>query len=365
MDLSRFFTKEVFPVQVGVSAPLIFRSKTVRIVVHDKLKVFIRNTDEEDILAFVCPENNKSMQETAQHWAGDKAKILVIDNIPTTGFKIAKSVRRYSWSGRTNVVWRMEDSARGFEFEITSENMAKIISSTTLEKGEITVPCVYGRANSRLALIPQGTEWFKNILTPEDLKKEAKEKAKACKESLKKAKPGDYLIDDHHKKTYLGRLKIHLSNQEPQVYHGWLTELIKSEFSNYQYFSIDLLKSYNNISELTEGTIENCTPFGSFDYFLNKTPFHKHYYQSKDFDRHYDRSGNIIPNPNLGKDFIYLDRNKLYAGTPEYEKLKNEFVCREDLPSKGNTNYYISDYNYKIKCHNISKIEPLDFEPKA
>ena len=66
----------------------------------------------------------------------------IVKNEPTEGFQLAKSVRRYGWSGSGNVVWRITDP-RGFDLEISSENFASIINCCDLEKGTIKGKCVW------------------------------------------------------------------------------------------------------------------------------------------------------------------------------------------------------------------------------
>jgi hypothetical protein len=62
-----------------------------------------------------------------------KIEPIIIDNVPLDNFKIAESVRRVYWGGG-NVVWRIQDP-RGFELEISSANLARIIDCVTIQHG--------------------------------------------------------------------------------------------------------------------------------------------------------------------------------------------------------------------------------------
>lgn len=89
-----------------------------------------------------------------------KAFPRIETNEPRLGFELAKSVRRSSWHGSSNVVWQVEDPL-GFELEITSENFALIVSSCTIINGVIQEACVWGRDGSRNVLLPVSSEPYK------------------------------------------------------------------------------------------------------------------------------------------------------------------------------------------------------------
>jgi len=88
----------------------------------------------------------------------------IVKNEPTEGFQLAKSVRRYGWSGSGNVVWRISDP-RGFDLEISSENFASIINCCDLEKGTIKGRCVWGRAGANNVLLPEASEPYQQAST--------------------------------------------------------------------------------------------------------------------------------------------------------------------------------------------------------
>jgi hypothetical protein len=80
----------------------------------------------------------------------------ILKNQALEGFEISRSVRRYGWSGKGNVVWRITDP-RGFDLEITSENFASIIDCADLEKGVIRGPCIWGRLGPKNVLLPENS----------------------------------------------------------------------------------------------------------------------------------------------------------------------------------------------------------------
>lgn len=107
---------------------------------------------------------------------------IIIDNVPTDGFEIAKSVRRYGWNGGGNVKWRITDP-RGFDLEISSENFASVISCCTMVNGVIQGKCLWGRVGKDNVLLPESSDPFKEAYEYTKLSTE--------KVSLKDVKRGD------------------------------------------------------------------------------------------------------------------------------------------------------------------------------
>lgn len=73
---------------------------------------------------------------------------LTFDNVPTKGWYVSRTARRYSTS---NVVWRVVHPS-GVEIEIPSENMQELIDHCIIEYGEIKGECVIGRTNGNWLL---------------------------------------------------------------------------------------------------------------------------------------------------------------------------------------------------------------------
>jgi len=88
---------------------------------------------------------------------------IIINNVPTEGFEISRSVRRCGWGGGGNVVWRLADP-RGFELEISSDNFARIIDCATIEKGVILGKCVWGRDGAKNILLPEASDVYQDAV---------------------------------------------------------------------------------------------------------------------------------------------------------------------------------------------------------
>lgn len=100
----------------------------------------------------------------------------IYDNVPNEprfGFRITKSISRGgSWSGSNKVV-RIEDP-RGFELEISVDNLVKMMSMTTFIEGVCQEECVWGRDGANNVLLPVNSDPYKEAFaTTEYRNKEA------------------------------------------------------------------------------------------------------------------------------------------------------------------------------------------------
>jgi hypothetical protein len=84
----------------------------------------------------------------------------ILQNVPQSGFKIVDVVSRCSTS---NKFYRILDP-RGFELEISADNLLELMFSSTIENGVIKSECVWGKQTSA-ALVPVNSEHYKDYLT--------------------------------------------------------------------------------------------------------------------------------------------------------------------------------------------------------
>lgn len=109
-------------------------------------------------LGFITPYGEdaaaKKRMATVDGWCNhgkkDSLPTTVIDNVPMLGFKMSGDIRRGMQGGQDK--WRIVDP-RGFELEITSENLSMLLSDTTIEKGEILDQCVWAREGGQNLLL--------------------------------------------------------------------------------------------------------------------------------------------------------------------------------------------------------------------
>jgi len=143
------------------------------------------------ILGFLTPfEENQAgrkRKESVDYWAGNTDNMFDLDangyfiqvpygqpykmepkipaetfkNEPLRGFRVVNMVRRYETS---NVLWRVEDP-RGFQLELSSDNLSYLITEQGIGKGgEILAPCIWARIGSQNYLVPACSELWPDSL---------------------------------------------------------------------------------------------------------------------------------------------------------------------------------------------------------
>lgn len=212
------------------------------IKISDKIFV-VKGVDREDDLSYMSPyETNKDgqplaniakMQSTGRSWAsvGPKAvyklkegattsydyerdesgrvivdytiparegEEFISDNTPTTGFYVGSSVSRWSTS---NKLFRVKDP-RGFTVEIPTDNLATLLHHTTVVKGVVTEPCVWGREGNNHILLPVNSEPY--LVTLDQMDTLSNKLI-----SVKDLKVGDWvkMFEDKNEYYYAGKIK--------------------------------------------------------------------------------------------------------------------------------------------------------------
>ena len=130
----------------------------------DKMYVgFQRGRYDKDenprLLGFAVPYDttkaSKKRQETVDRWRQKDIEPRVLENKPTRGFKLLQVVSRHSTS---NKLFRVVDP-RGFELEISADNLLDIALASTIVKGEIIEECVWA-SNNGVYLMPSSDERY-------------------------------------------------------------------------------------------------------------------------------------------------------------------------------------------------------------
>lgn len=112
-------------------------------------------------LGFITPWGDdaaaRKRMSTVDQWRNKDIPAAVIDNVPMLGFRLAGDIRRGERGAQDK--WRIEDP-RGFELEITSENLSMLLMDSTLEKGEILDQCVWAREGGQNLLLTTASEEY-------------------------------------------------------------------------------------------------------------------------------------------------------------------------------------------------------------
>jgi len=128
------------------------------------------NTSEtQRLLGFITPKTGansdgdsafKKRKSTVDSWREKDIAPREIDNTPQHGFQIVDTATRYSTS---NKLFRVLDP-RGFELEISSENLFDIIKECGIVRGLITDPMLWARHTQKPYLISGNSEAYKEYL---------------------------------------------------------------------------------------------------------------------------------------------------------------------------------------------------------
>jgi hypothetical protein len=127
----------------------------------------VKRQDSNLPLGFITPWGedaaSKKRMSTVDSWArSNKSQSTTIENVPMHGFKITSDIRtggRYGGGDK----WRVEDP-RGFELEISSNNLAELMSLGTIEKGEFLDQCVWARDVGVNVLVSVESEVYKDAI---------------------------------------------------------------------------------------------------------------------------------------------------------------------------------------------------------
>lgn len=147
----------------------------MQIFIPKKLNVGFQNRDDTYTgrLAYVIyfDEKGKLRKECSwQSWRDEKIPNEIYDNEPTEGFVLNKKVGGYGgWDPRKTYT-RVYDP-RGFEFEITIQNLLWILENCNCIKGKgLEGQFVYGWDGSELLLVPVESPDYKEIKEKTEIK---------------------------------------------------------------------------------------------------------------------------------------------------------------------------------------------------
>jgi len=200
----------------------------------------------------------KSKERKPSHLSDDKAIIpLEFKNIPIEGFVLNKKAGGYSsgWNHRATYC-RVYDP-RGFEFEITIDNLLYILENTTCDVGKgIIGKMVYGWDGKNLVLIPENASEFNEMKQFTELQSKSVKKVD-LKEGF------TYITKSNEKWLYLGR--FHEYSEKYNSGNRITIKVLKHYFYNLEESKSSWRNSFNdkvvrqsgltNIAELSSDVI--------------------------------------------------------------------------------------------------------------
>lgn len=145
-------------------------------------------------------DTGKLRKETSwESWRDKTIAPLDLSNDPITDLTINKDIKRYNWShfSSNRTMIRVHDP-RGFEFEITTENLIGVLMNTDCLKRGLQGSFVYAWAGKELVLLPTNCEEYINATKYTSLQ--------AKKVKSKELVPGaSYITKKQETVVYLGK----------------------------------------------------------------------------------------------------------------------------------------------------------------
>jgi hypothetical protein len=108
-------------------------------------------------------KGNLRKQKSWEGWRDKKIDPQEFDNVPTDGFTLNKDIKRYNgeWFSSSRTMIRVHDP-RGFEFEVTTENLIGILMHTDCLRRGLIGQFVYAWVGPELVLLPTNSEEYQN-----------------------------------------------------------------------------------------------------------------------------------------------------------------------------------------------------------
>ena len=159
-------------------------------------------------LGFMTPEGADAAAQkrkgTVDQWCRDNMRrengepqFKTLENEAMGGFRLLDNVKRVS-RFNSSMKWRIEDP-RGFELEISSDNLMHIIDTTVIDQGEILDACLWARNGADNFLVPVSSDLYKETLATTEMSKRSI--------SIRDMKPGDQVwLKNGSRGRYLGNL---------------------------------------------------------------------------------------------------------------------------------------------------------------
>lgn len=134
-----------------------------------KIKVGFQNRSDTYTgkLGYVIYEDEKGVwrkESSWNSWRDKNIQEVEFDNKPVNGFILNKGLQRvsYHWGSGRSVI-RVYDS-RGFEFEVSVDNLLGILTHSDVSKREIVEEMVFAWAGKELVLLPVNSEAYQESL---------------------------------------------------------------------------------------------------------------------------------------------------------------------------------------------------------
>ena len=210
-----------------------------------------RSDTFSDKLGFITYKDTFGVMKFEKSWEGWRDKLInsdVFQNVPTEGFVLNKNSGR-QWGNFERAEFVRIFDPRGFEFEISTDNLMQIILHNGISKGNgVEGKCVYGwhQGGRKVVLIPVDCK---------DYKRHLKQEAEIQSGSVKVFDKATDIIEGHQYKfkngrkyTYLGKFKVY--NDIYDLRGGYSFSLMKGK----QFIFVDDKGTYYTVASFAKVT---------------------------------------------------------------------------------------------------------------
>lgn len=174
-----------------------------------------RPSSDDVPLGFMTPwgedEAARKRIATVDNWARgygntEKVEPVTLNNIPMTGFRISRAVRRSGGWGSSNATFVRVEDPRGFELEISVQNLLMLMDNNITQDAEIIQECIWGRDGGNNILLAVNSQPY--------LDATENTRRSASRVSAKEVKPG---------------FEVTLENGDRGFYYGIVNAILKKD----------------------------------------------------------------------------------------------------------------------------------------
>lgn len=327
-----------------------------------------RKNDEESIKLGFATFNYKGKLRKEISWKGwidSKLRVDKFDNELLSGFSVVGTSKRSTdWFGSGRHVVRIRDP-RGFDLEITPENLLALMHHCSIENGYIKEKCIWiWSTGGKLALVPETSALYFD----------AQQFTKVNNEtiSMRDVEPGDVILTQNNEiVTYLGKFNF-LQTKSTYIYGKFRQRTAVDDISSsyrydvksvsrvaYEVHNDDgtkslVVKSALKPSKMITKNSESKTYFDKVktiidDKLSNNTDFTKSPY----YDSNKDYKSIVGLN-----DMFAISKTKFKKGFIRYENAKHEIdIDKLQLKiQKSSVSYQLRNYFYNEKAKRYERI---------
>lgn len=323
--------------------------------IPEKIRVGFQNrkntyTGKLAYVIYFDKKNKIHKERSFETWRDKSIDVIDYNNEPTEGFVLNKKVGGYKsdWNFRQSYV-RVFDP-RGFEFEITVENLMFILGECDCSKGKgLEGQFVYSWDRGDLVLLPVSTESYKESATyTQKIGKKVK---------IKELEVGCTYIDSRHEKqVYIGKLDWYSPRYSNTSQNKFIFVNKNGSFSGEEKLNL-LYKTddpkIENMAEILEKFYKSENGSAVVSYKIVEEKSGKYFIDRDDKIEHYSKYSEQFSN--------YMNTTKDNFVT-SYINNRNIYCLSEERKAELDKMYNYNTYGYRTLTYK-SSIIVLDKAP--